>query len=204
MDKELIERELFENTYYESTGLGKSLLSKARKGETEPHPLKQVPEPCESIKYPDIPLPTFSGDITDWIEFRDTFDALINQGNLRPIQKFKYLKSCLKNSALDVVSSLEYSQEGYPIAWKLLCEHYNNPKVFVYNHLRALFHIDLVPTSAVALRGLADNISKHLRTLRSLDICTDGWDLLVVFFLSAKLDKPPTKVGRKNRLTRIA
>lgn len=188
-DKEALEREQFEISYFQTTGLGKSLLRQAGTRSGEPESRRNVPEPSESIKYPDIPLPSFSGDLTNWIEFRDTFDALINQSNLKAIQKFKYLKGCLKNSALEVVSYLEYSEESYPIAWKLLCERYNNPKVLIYNHLRALFHIDPVSNTAPALRGLADNISKHLRTLKSMNINTEGWDLLVIFFLGAKLEK---------------
>ncbi|CAG9133834.1 unnamed protein product [Plutella xylostella] len=153
--------------------------------------VREVTEPREhdSIKYPDIKLPTYNGQVTDWIEFRDTFDALVNQTSLKPIQKFKYLKGCLTDSALEVVSSLEFAEESHALAWQLLCERYNNPKTLVYSHLRALFNIDPVPNTATALRSLNDNISKHLRILRSVKVPTNDWDLLIIFFLTSKLDR---------------
>lgn len=33
----------------------------------------------DSIKFPDIKLPSFSGNITPWLGFRVTFDALVNR-----------------------------------------------------------------------------------------------------------------------------
>lgn len=193
VDQQLSEREMFENTYFQSVSLSKGYLKRSSSLTQQPVMDGQAREStqatCEFIKYPDISLPSFNGVITNWIEFRDTFDALINQTNLKPIQKFKYLKSCLTDNALEVISSLEYAEESHSIAWQLLCERYNNPRILVYNHLRALFNVDTVASTATCLRTLSDNISKHLRTLRSINVSTEGWDLLVIFFLSTKLEK---------------
>ncbi|KAL0860230.1 hypothetical protein ABMA27_010537 [Loxostege sticticalis] len=183
IDKELAERECFENSYYESIAKAKNYLNQKNGSLSSSNSIQS-----DAIKYPDIFLPSFSGNITQWIEFRDSFDALVNQTNLKAIQKFKYLRGCLKDSALEVVSSLEYSEESYAIAWQLLCEHYNNPKVLVYNHLRAIININNVPTNANSLRNLADNIFKHMRTLKSLNISAENWDVLVIFLLSSKLE----------------
>ncbi|KAL0860231.1 hypothetical protein ABMA27_010538 [Loxostege sticticalis] len=194
IDKELAERECFENSYYESIAKAKNYLNQKNGSLSSSNSIQVnnasqpfIPE-SDAIKYPDIFLPSFSGNITQWIEFRDSFDALVNQTNLKAIQKFKYLRGCLKDSALEVVSSLEYSEESYAIAWQLLCEHYNNPKVLVYNHLRAIININNVPTNANSLRNLADNIFKHMRTLKSLNISAENWDVLVIFLLSSKLE----------------
>jgi hypothetical protein len=84
-----------------------------------------------SIKYPEIPLQSFIGDMAAWIEFRDSFDTLINQSNLKSMQKFKYLRGRLKDGALEVISALDYPEESYSIAWQLLCERYNNPRLLV-------------------------------------------------------------------------
>ncbi|XP_048481393.1 uncharacterized protein LOC119693376 [Plutella xylostella] len=190
----LEERETFENTYFECVSLSKGYLAQVASPGASTSPegqVREVTEPREhdSIKYPDIKLPTYNGQVTDWIEFRDTFDALVNQTSLKPIQKFKYLKGCLTDSALEVVSSLEFAEESHALAWQLLCERYNNPKTLVYSHLRALFNIDPVPNTATALRSLNDNISKHLRILRSVKVPTNDWDLLIIFFLTSKLDR---------------
>lgn len=194
LGEHLQERETFENTYFECMSLSKGYLAQVSSTGASASPeghTHQVSEPREheSIKYPDIKLPSYSGQITDWIEFRDTFDALVNQTSLKSIQKFKYLKGCLTDNALEVISSLEFAEESHAIAWQLLCERYNSPKTLVYSHLRALFNIDNVPNTATALRSLNDKISKHLRILRSVNVPTKDWDLLIVFLLSSKLDK---------------
>ncbi|CAG9137785.1 unnamed protein product [Plutella xylostella] len=176
MDEQQAVRESFEDKYYQSIAKAKYLLQKhSTSARITDHSVadqtikESQADSSEAIKYPDISLPTFSGDVSEWVEFRATYDALINQSNLKPIQKYKYLRSCLKGSALEAIGSLEFSDEGYAIAWQLLCERYNNPKILVNNHLRALFNVDKVPSNPSALRALVDNISKHLRTLKSLN-----------------------------------
>lgn len=190
IDAQLLERESTQNTYYENVAIAKramnDLLSQNSSFSANVTTTEQ--ENSTSIKFPDIKLPSFNGDITQWLEFRDTFDALINQSNLKPIQKFKYLRSCLQDSALIVIGSLEYCEESHAIAWKLLCERFNNPKKLVANHLKALLHVDQISNTSSALRGFLDNISKHLRVLSKLNISTENWDNLLIFMLAPKLD----------------
>lgn len=192
-DAQLAEREKFEKAYYTSLTAAKKYLNEFREQLKKSQPKNSDgssnPPMCESVKLPDIALPTFNGDVTKWLEFRDTFDALIHQTNMKPIQKLKYLRSCLTDGALDVIASLDYCEESYQIAWRLLCDRYNNNKMLVNNHLRALFNIDSVQSTPSALRSLVDSISRHLRTLNNLELSTENWDVLVIFFLSSKLDK---------------
>ncbi|XP_073960059.1 uncharacterized protein [Choristoneura fumiferana] len=193
VEAQMSEREAFENSYFQLLSKAKGLLRANAPSSNQPIPSRNT-EPAqavheESIKFPEISLPSFSGDMTTWIEFRDTFDALINQSNLKPMQRFKYLRGCLRDGALEVISALDYSEEGYAIAWQLLCERFNNPRYLVNNHLRALLNVNMVYNTAPALRHLSDNISKHLRSLRSLQVSTEGWDVLLIFLLTPKLEK---------------
>lgn len=189
LDSQIAERESFQNTYF-------SAMTKAKSYVTVPETnLKRDTSMCdqtthrnESVKFPDKILPTFSGDVTEWLEFRDTFDALINKTELKPIQKLKYLKSCVRDRALSVISALEFTDESYNIAWQLLCERFNNPKQLVTNHLEALLGIKNIPKDPNAYKVLADNISKHLRIINSLNVSTDNWDTILIFILVSKLD----------------
>lgn len=191
-EEQLAEREIFESSYFDAISNATQGLSKYSKPEIMQRDSivgGNKTSNSEYIKYPDISLPNFDGDVKQWIEFRDTFDVLINQSNLKNIQKFKYLKSCLKGCALEVIGALEFSNENYDLAWKLLCERYNNPRIIVNNHLKALFNIDNVPYTPNALRSLVDSISKHLRTIKILNIDIENWDVLVIFLLTSKLDR---------------
>lgn len=46
----------------------------------------------ENIKLPKIQLPKFDGNYECWLEYRDSFESLINQNSgISSIQKFHYL-----------------------------------------------------------------------------------------------------------------
>ncbi|CAG5010856.1 unnamed protein product [Parnassius apollo] len=189
---QLQEREAFENNYYTNVSLCKKLMQEFEnsKPQTAPPSSNSSDKPhSNSVKLPEIKLPTFDGNATNWLEFRDQFDAVVNDSNIKPILKLKYLRGCLTGSALNVISSLDYCEESYAIAWRLLCERYNNPKVLVTNHLRELLSIETIQSTPSALRTLVDNLSKHLRTLNKLSVNTENWDVILIFLLSSKLDK---------------
>jgi TolA-binding protein len=59
------------------------------------------------VKLPNIHLPAFSGVFTEWITFRDSYNALINDNrDLSDIQKFHSLRSSLKSDALSTIEHL--------------------------------------------------------------------------------------------------
>uniref|UniRef100_A0A8D8WUG5 Uncharacterized protein n=1 Tax=Cacopsylla melanoneura TaxID=428564 RepID=A0A8D8WUG5_9HEMI len=54
------------------------------------------------VKLPELNLPIFAGDVTEWLSFSHSFQSLIIQNpELSDTQRFIYLKSCLKGSALE-------------------------------------------------------------------------------------------------------
>ncbi|XP_028159680.1 uncharacterized protein LOC114352315 isoform X6 [Ostrinia furnacalis] len=202
---QLLEREKFEELYFESLAKAKGLVMAFRNDNDEPEAKPSHSSECiDSIKFPEIALPSFSGDFREWLEFRETFDALINQSSLKSIQKFKYLRSCLKDGALEVVNSIEYTSDGYQMAWRLLCERYNNPRLLVSNHLRSLFEIPSISSeNAKSLRALIDNINKHLRSLHTLNIPIDDWDLIIIYFMSNKLPSSLQRSWEENQSSNV-
>ncbi|XP_073952157.1 uncharacterized protein [Choristoneura fumiferana] len=146
--------------------------------------------PQINVKLPQIQLPTFDGNYSKWLEFRDTYLSIVhNNGSLNEINKFHYLRTSLEGSAAIVIKSLEISAANYAVAWKLLCDRYDNKRQLIHNHLQALFHMEsLTRESDKALRHLIDHVAKNLRALESLGEQVDGWDTLIVFLGSSKLD----------------
>lgn len=83
-----------------------------------------------NIHLPKISLPTFDGDIFQWVTFRDKFVALIDSdSSLAPIEKFHYLVGCVNGRAAAVVNSLKMTGDNYPIVWKKLNEQFDNPRL---------------------------------------------------------------------------
>jgi hypothetical protein len=93
-----------------------------------------------AVKLPNIHLPTFSGVFTEWITFRDSYNALINDNrDLSDIQKSHYLR--LKSDALSTIEHLTLSNDNYQAAWELIQSRYENNRLLVQQHVRALFSL---------------------------------------------------------------
>ncbi|XP_028042418.1 uncharacterized protein LOC114252108, partial [Bombyx mandarina] len=142
------------------------------------------------IRLPTIKLPSFDGNYLKWLEFRDTFDSLINANDTIPdISKFHYLRSSLEGGAAVTIKSIEFTSENYQIAWELLCNRYNNKNVLINNHLKSLFSLESFNReSHRSLRYIIDHVSKNLRALNTLGEHTDKWDSLVIYIIVQKLD----------------
>lgn len=142
------------------------------------------------VRLPSINLPVFDGKYSNWLEFKDSFNALVD-GNLalNNIQKFYYLRSSLSKEVLGIIKSLEVTDTNYNIAWQFLRERFENKGLIIYNHLRAIFeHPILNKESFINLRDLYDEITKHLRALKSLGEKTESWDRLIIYIMSSKFD----------------
>lgn len=61
-------------------------------------------------------------------------------------------------------------------------------------------HTPIQKESSNSLRELLDSITKNLRSLSSLNINTDGWDILIIHLMSAKLDKTTGKLWKECKL----
>lgn len=186
MDKELAEREGFENTYYSTITKAKCILDTKNK-----YSNKSECTSKSTIRLPTIALPSFDGSYDQWLEFRDTYLSLIHSSSeIDNVQKFHYLRSSLTGNALMVIKSLEFSTENYSIAWELLENRYNNSRLLIQNHLKALFSISsLSKESPVQIRKLIDTVLKNIRALKTLGEPTESWDTLIIYLITTRLDQ---------------
>lgn len=140
---------------------------------------------------PIINLPKFSGDYQSWLEFKELFLSLIHENSvLDSVQKLHYLKASLEGSALQCVQGISFSGENYEIAWKILCERYDNKRLMIHNHIKTMFNIpNLKPDSPWALRNSVDLLSRNLRSLETMEVKTESWDPLIIYLVSNKMDQ---------------
>ncbi|KAK9739423.1 Protein of unknown function (DUF1759) [Popillia japonica] len=104
-------------------------------------------------------------------------------------RKFQYLQASLQGEALNVVRSLEISNNTYEVAWNLLKRRYDNKKLMISTHIKAIFNItEITKESHAALRNLCDSLQKHLRALEMLKQPVKMWDLILLHIMSTKLD----------------
>uniref|UniRef100_A0A8D8Q0I4 CCHC-type domain-containing protein n=1 Tax=Cacopsylla melanoneura TaxID=428564 RepID=A0A8D8Q0I4_9HEMI len=143
------------------------------------------------VKLPPIELPSFRGDSDQWLPFKDTFCALVQDNDfLTDVQKLHYLKSSLKGEALGLVGSLSSSGQNYKIAWTLLRDHYENKRLIINDHLKAIFEVPVVGTQDFkGFSMLANEVRKNLKAIEALEISVEGWDPLLLYIISNKLDR---------------
>lgn len=84
--------------------------------------------PLVQLKMDRVQLPTFSGDLTQWIAFRDQYLELVYDNNtLSPITKFYQLKGHLRGMALEAMNGFKMSAADYDTAWSMLRKRYDKP-----------------------------------------------------------------------------
>ncbi|XP_047985748.1 uncharacterized protein LOC125225976 [Leguminivora glycinivorella] len=185
LDAQLDARDEFEAEYYSIMAQAEKLVKDEVKIDSD-----KSSNALKSVKLPTISLPSFDGSHEHWIAFRDTFSSLVhNSQEISDIQKFHYLKSSLTGSAQLVIDSIEFSTDNYNIAWELLLNRYNNNRLLIHNHVKALFSMQtLQKESPVLLRKLIDNVLKNIRALKALKEPVDSWDTLLIYMIVSKLD----------------
>ncbi|XP_033212150.1 uncharacterized protein LOC117169753 [Belonocnema kinseyi] len=156
---------------------------------------------ASGLQLPQIELPKFNGELSEWLGFRDTFESLIhNNQEITQIEKFHYLNAALKDSAAQVIESLEFSAINYKVAWDALCSRFNNKRLLIQNHIKTIFNTDQITSeSSVQIRKMLDNLNKHIRALATLGQSTDNWDSLLIYLLASKLDTNTARAWEKER-----
>ncbi|XP_055605188.1 uncharacterized protein LOC129753394 [Uranotaenia lowii] len=142
------------------------------------------------IKLPEIRLPSFSGNLSEWVSFRDSFRTLIhNNEQLAPMEKFTYLKSSLSSEALKEILSIELSDANYSVAWEILTERYENKKLIVKTYLDALFCLEPIRKEGYeSINNLITEFEKNLMMLQKVGEDTDGWSTILAHMLCSRLD----------------
>ncbi|KAJ8897165.1 hypothetical protein PR048_002511 [Dryococelus australis] len=91
------------------------------------------------LHLPAVNLPTFTGDFTTWVQFRDTFKGLIVDNKPLPdVQKLHYLISSLKYEAHELLHNLPISNDNFAEAWHFLNTRYNNTELIAAKYVTEL------------------------------------------------------------------
>lgn len=120
------------------------------------------------MKLPTIELPKFDGNYDAWLEFRDTFKSMIHDNDSFPdIKKFHYMRASLVGSASQVTKSVEFTADGYQVAWETICNRFNNTNLLVHNHVKVSFSLErLQIESGVKIRKMIITSKLDSQTLR--------------------------------------
>ena len=141
-------------------------------------------------KLPRLELPIFSGHYEDWENFCDLFTSLVHDSSRLPnVTKLQYLKSCMRDGALDFVKDISVTNANYISTWQALKTRYANPRFTINKHLTMLTELpQMNKESAAELRKLIDESQKVVRALTNLELLVDQWGIWLVFSVANRLD----------------
>lgn len=140
---------------------------------------------------PQIKLPPFDGNYSEWENFRDRFTALIIKNkSLSDFARMHYLASSLKGRALDTINSIAIIADNFPIAWSALVKRFENKRRLLTAHFSTLLGLSVInKESASDLQSLFDKINITVSSLKNLDRTpSDLWDDFLVHLSTQKLD----------------
>lgn len=119
-------------------------------------------------------LPKFDGNFANWIEFRDSFIQLVhNRTDKTSMAKLNLLLQHLTGDAQRYLAGMQRCSDNYPIAWQMLMEEYEQPRVIL--QLLLLQLKELRPLSEGNATGLRYVVLKHKQVLRQVEAM--GFDI---------------------------
>ena len=146
--------------------------------------------PSSAVKLPKMELKTFDGNVLKWHEFWKNFEHCVhNQPLVQELQKFSYLKSCLKGPAFVCISNFELREENYGPAIQLLKDRYGHKNVLRKAHLDSLEKLAPVSNSrdVPRLKRLYEEVESHYKALLAVNVMPHEYTATMVPKLLEKL-----------------
>ena len=142
------------------------------------------------VKLPKLTIQPFGGDLTMWTPFWESYLAAIHDNpSLTDTEKFNYLRSLLKHTALDAISGFSLTAPNYKEAVSVLEKRFGNKQQIVTKHMDALMNLDAVTSSTniMALHRLYDHVESYTHSLKSLGVESGSYGGLLASVLLNKL-----------------
>ncbi|KAL1463804.1 hypothetical protein WDU94_015516 [Cyamophila willieti] len=147
-------------------------------------------ETSHSSGLPKIELKKFSGDVTTFTEFLDSFNALVhNRSGLKANEKFHYLKSVVQGPVAKLIEGIRVTDANYPIALDLLKETYGSKPVIVTKLFDELNELKPVSWKPNDLYSFYQNVEVKFKLLEN-----EGCNLENEILRSILFRKLPTSV----------
>jgi hypothetical protein len=190
-DPQIVE---MENYYYKVKEKAQQLIEDAEEPTRNRRAFELLNDVNVKPKLPEVPLPTFDGTYSGWVEFKNLFVPLVGDNvSLRnsPALKIHYLKESIKEkTAKNLIGDDIIKSNNYEAAWKLLEDRYGNKRVQIESHIEAMISAEAMSQeSSSELKKLIHTFSQHVSGLKSMDFELNGLaENFVVYLLSSRLD----------------
>ncbi|XP_006815922.1 uncharacterized protein LOC100369222 [Saccoglossus kowalevskii] len=139
----------------------------------------------KTISLPKLQLPTFNGNILQWVSFYDAFKSAVHSdSNLEDVQKFQYLRAQLTGEAARAIEGLQLTDSNYRHAIQILVDRYGQNHKIIAAYMKSLWEMPKPTGDLNSLRNFYDSLESYIRDLQSLGKREDSYgDLLVPIML---------------------
>lgn len=160
--------------------------------------LPDTPTPGEHIPYklPHVRLPTFSGLMKDWAEFKATCQSVLTD-RVSDVQRLQQLKDSLTGEPRELIAHIYPGDGAYDRAMVLLKKRYENPRAIVNSQLHRLYSLarsEPHRESASVIRNILNTIHSTTASLNSIEIDTSTWNSILIYNSSQCLHADSRKV----------
>jgi hypothetical protein len=150
-----------------------------------------APPPKQDVSLPRLDIPVFTGNLIEWVLFRDIFTTVIhNSTTYTGTQKLAHLKSLVQGEPLEMINSIILSDANYDIAWTLLNKRYQNNRELLFAILRRFTSLPVLQqASASELRNLVDKTQECIRSFRVMGIGRNTMgDAFLLYLVGSRMD----------------
>ena len=132
--------------------------------------LNVTTEPSVKVKLPQLSILKFSGNLQDWVTFKDMFLSLLDDSIIIPnIQKFHYLLSAISGDVKRVIQHIPVSEQGFRVTWEILVERYENERLIINTHIDNIMKLSsLTAENASQLRQIVDTTKCNLEAVKAV------------------------------------
>ncbi|GBN50588.1 hypothetical protein AVEN_4592-1 [Araneus ventricosus] len=185
------------------------------RNETRNNNDSNIPEPLERrvvnennvIKLPRLNISIFSGNCSEWLNFWNSFEVAIHKNDsLSKIEKFAYLKTYLRGTALAAVSGFALTDQNYDSSIALIKERFGRSDLVISCHMNKLLMIESVKSvsNVTALRKMYDELEIQVRSLESLGVAADTYSSLLCPIVLQKIpEEVNLQYNRQRKLNEL-
>ncbi|XP_040164704.1 uncharacterized protein LOC120901065 [Anopheles arabiensis] len=130
------------------------------------------------MRLPKLEFPTFDGNITQWVTYKDRFVSLVHDvAELPDVAKLQYLLASLKGEAALQFEHVPLEEKSYASTWDTLLQRYDDNKQLRREYFKAL--VQLEPMSAATsseLTRIVNETRRLVQGMKRLEEPTQHWN----------------------------
>jgi len=143
-----------------------------------------------AVKLPKLEVQRFSGRTAEWVEFKSQYSSSIHQHPaLDDGQRMRYLSMLLIGEPSHLIRQLQVTASNYQEAWRIVCEHYDNPMLLLQTHVESLLMLPSPKHGESSLRDLYSGCKQHLAGIRTLERENPSIDSAATAYIYMMLSK---------------